>query len=222
MRRFLVIFIALFMSLIGISKAIAGDFSPRYSNSINHYGIGVYFAPKEFTIYSEPDEKSSVVEQIRWDRLGVAAIDDNLSSRSLFMSFVPSKNIALMSVIEDMDDWCQVIYNQYNGAKGWVRVSDSDKFMTWLDFMSKYGRINGVYMFLDLPEEYKIIRTAPDEEASIQDITSYSPDNVKLKFVKGNWMLVKVIDYSRTNTYIGWIKWRNTEGKIFVFPDFKN
>jgi hypothetical protein len=128
-----------------------------------------------------------------------------------------------MSVTEDTDDWYQIVYNQKTGATGWVqRTNSGDKFMTWLEFMNKYGRDKGIYLFLDLPAEYRKLHMAPDENARIQDIVNYSPDDVKIKFVKGNWMLVKVVDYSRTETHIGWIKWRNLDGKIFVFPNLKN
>ncbi|OGI21609.1 MAG: hypothetical protein A2287_08600 [Candidatus Melainabacteria bacterium RIFOXYA12_FULL_32_12] len=221
MKSLFFIIVALCVCFINFPKAISGDFLPRYSDSVSYYGIGVYFAPKEFAIYSEPDEESPIIEKINWNNFGVNSLTKELSSRNVFISFIPSKNIGIMSAIDDTENWCQVVYDQKTGAKGWVKITDSARFMTWMEFMSKYGKANDVYLFLDLPEEYRQIYTAPHEKAQILNMYPYSPDNVKLKFIKGNWMLVKVVDFSKTNTHIGWIRWRNDEGKIFAFPNLK-
>lgn len=221
MKRAFLMFIMLSAILIICPTAISSDFLPRYSDSINHYGVGVYLAPKEITIYSSNENDSRVIEHIKWSKFGVSSLNEDLSSKNVFISFVPTKDIALMSVVDDTDDWIEVIYDQKTGAKGWIKRSNSGKFLTWLEFMNKYGLSKEVYLFLDLPQEYRIIRTAPDEKAQVLAVPYYSPDNVKLKYVKGNWMLVKVIDYSKTNTYIGWIKWRDDDGKIYAFPNLK-
>ncbi|EKE02216.1 MAG: hypothetical protein ACD_20C00410G0002 [uncultured bacterium] len=221
MKKVFLAFIILFMSFIISPKAFSDGFLPRYSDSINNYGIGIYLAPKEFSIYAEPDQKSNIVEHIRWNNFGVSSLNNKLSSKNVFIAFIPKNNTAIMTAVDDMENWCQVIYDRKTGAKGWVKITDSNKFLTWLDFMTKYGKASDIYLFLDLPEEYRLIHTAPHENAQVQTTQPFSPDNVKLKFIKGNWMLVNVIDYSKTSTYIGWIRWRTNEGRIFAFPNLK-
>lgn len=219
-QKLIVIFEILIIFLSIYQRVFAQGFIPKYNDSINFCGIGIYLAPKKIVIYSEPDEKSRIIEQIQWNSLGVSNATDDLNSKRIFISFIPDKNVAVMSVVDDIDGWCRVIYNQRSGASGWVEIDNSDRFMTWFEFMDKYGRDKGLRLFADLPD--KKIYTSPDEKAQVQNCYNYCPDNVKLEFIRGNWMLVKVIDYSKTNTYIGWIKWRNDMGKIFAFPDFFN
>ena len=46
------------------------------------------------------------------------------------------------------------------------------------------------------------------------------PQTLKMTAIKGNWLLVNVFDMDKL-VKIGWIKWRNTSGEIYLFPAIK-
>jgi len=75
--------------------------------------------------------------------------------------------------------------------------------------------------FLYLPEEYRILRTSPEEGSQALKSTNYSPENIKLIYIRGNWMLVRALDYAKQDSFIGWIRWRSDDGTIFAFPYLK-
>lgn len=217
MKKIFFIFTALIF-LIHSNIAFGKEFLPRYMDSVKYFGIGVYFAPEETLVYSEPNENSKLAELIQWNKLGVKAYPVSLSSSQAFIAFLPEKKIALFSVISDTDDFYEIIYNHTTGAKGWIKKESSDKFLTWFEFMNKYGKKNGLYLFADLPEHHKIVHTGPGEDSQIIENCFYYPTGIKLKFIRGNWMLVRIIDYNK-QAPIGWIRWRSDDGKIFLFPD---
>ena len=71
----------------------------------------------------------------------------------------------------------------------------------------------------DAPKETKVIYGSNvDDAQSIGEITY--PQTVKLNTVKGNWLLIIAFDIDKTQK-IGWIKWRNLSGEIYLFPDIK-
>jgi len=218
--KLLLLIIFTFMTHICFSAhSYAAEFMPRSVNSINNHSIGVYFAPEEIKIYASPDEKSELIEIIRWNALGVEAIPQELSSAETFLAFVPNKKFALMSVISENDngDWVEIIFNKKNGDKGWIKNPTYDKFSTWLEFIRKYGKINRLYLLSDIPVKCRTMHTDPDENSQLIDNSSFSPQEIELVYISGNWMLVREIDYNKT-AQIGWIRWRDNDGNIFVFP----
>ena len=71
----------------------------------------------------------------------------------------------------------------------------------------------------DAPEETKIIHSNNVEDSQqIGKITL--PQTLKLTTVKGNWLLIIAFDIDKMQK-IGWIKWRNISGEIYLFPDIK-
>ena len=133
MKKLLVLIFSVFFLFAAINFCYA--FEPKYSDSSTQYGIGVYFAPKTNDIYPEPEENSEAIERIRWDNSGVHEARDDVNSKQVFIAFEPEKNIALFSVIDENDNWYQIVYNQNKGSKGWVKKSGGGKFMSWLEFL---------------------------------------------------------------------------------------
>lgn len=221
------IFITILTAILLTSACIqsfAAQYMPREVKSINNRAIGVFFAPEEIRIYAAPDEKSEMVEIIKWNTLGVKAIPQELSSFETFLAFVPEKKYALLPVLSENDneDWVEVIYNKKTGDKGWIKNSDSEKFKTWREFMQMYGKQNRLYFLSDIPENYKSIHTGPsDEDQQISDNNIIAAQELELTYISGNWMLVRIIDYNKS-THIGWIHWRDNDGNMFVFPKLDN
>lgn len=200
----------------------AAEYMPLRMNSINNHSIGVYFASQEIKIYMAPDEKSELKEIIKWDKLNIEAIPQELSSAEIFLAFVPDKKYAILSVMSENDneDWVEVLYNKKTGEKGWIKLQNQDSFKTWLELIQSYGKENRLYFLADIPEKYKKLYTNPDETSqTIQDDAFISVQEIEPTYISGNWMLVRAIDYNKT-AQIGWIQWRDSDGNIFVFPKF--
>lgn len=217
------IFFILFLIILFIacpnSQSKARDFSPISKTSVKSWGIGVYYAPKDFYIYKNPDDNSTIIEHVIWNELGTEALNPNLSAKNLFIAFHPKKNIALMNVTDEIDGWCQVVYNEDDGTTGWVKEFNPSQFNTWQDLMNNYGKTNGLSIFNDSPKMYQKLRTNPQDDAQIQQDYEYLPDNIRLSMIKGNWMLVRFMNFDST-IVIGWTKWRNDDGELFAFPKF--
>lgn len=212
--------ICLFLTfLFVIALPANADVMPYYVNNINSNSIGVYQASNNIKIFKEPNENSTLLLNITWDSKNFDCVD--VSASNLFAVFLPKKDLAFLTVVDENDneDWVQIAYNQ-NGAKtGWVKKDDEFRFMNWRTFINIYGRKYGLYYFKDAPEESKIIYgSTVDDAKSLGKITL--PQNLKLTNVSGNWILVIAYDVDKTQK-IGWIKWRNISGAIYLFPDIK-
>ena len=91
--------------------------------------------------------------------------------------------------------------------------------MTWLNFFNTYARKNGLYFLADVENVDKIVYTEPSVNAYVSRDSFYNIVGIEFKLIRGNWMLVKIIDMDKTEA-IGWLKWRNEDNKILVFPKF--
>lgn len=215
MKKFLLLLVMI-ITLILPAKA---DVMPYYVKNISSNSIGVYQAPNNLKIYSEPNENSKILLNVIWDENNYNCT--NVSAGNLFVVFLPKRDLAFLTVVDenDSEDWVQISYNQ-NGIKtGWVKKDDDFRFMNWRSFINIYGRKYGLYYLKDAPDPSKIMYgTAADDAKSIGKITL--PQNMKLTSVSGNWALVIIYDVDRTQK-IGWIKWRNISGEIYLFPDIK-
>jgi len=215
MKKIFIVF-ALLCNLFITAKA---DVMPYYVNSINSNSIGVYQASKNIKIYSDPNENSKILLNVNWDSNSFNC--SNVSASNLFVIFLPKKELAFLTVIDENDneDWVKVAYNDNGAHAGWVKKDDEYRFMSWRSFFNLYGRKYGLYYMKDAPDTSKIIYGTNVENA--QEIGKITlPKSVKLTSVSGNWLLIIAFDVDKTQK-IGWIKWRNISGEIFLFPDIK-
>lgn len=195
------------------------DVMPYYVNNINTNSIGVYQAPNNIRIYKEPNEHSQLLLNVYWDSKTFNSPD--VSASNLFGVFLPKKELAFLTVIDENDgeDWVQVVYNKNGAQLGWVKKDDEFRFMNWRTFFNLYGRKYGLYYMKDAPDESKVIYgSCVDEAKTIGKITL--AQTVKVTSVSGNWVLIIAYDIDKTQK-IGWIKWRNISGEIYLFPDIK-
>lgn len=211
--------LTLFALLFGIILPVKADVMPYYVNNINTSSIGVYQAPNDIKIFKEPNANSKLLLNVSWDKDNYNCTD--VSASNLFVVYLPKKELAFLTVVDENDneDWVKIVYNQNGNKFGWIKKDDEFRFMNWRSFFNLYGRKYGLYYMKDAPEDSKLIYGNNVEDAkSIGKITL--PRNLQLTTVKGNWLLIIAYDIDRTQK-IGWIKWRNISGEIYLFPNIK-
>lgn len=212
------IFLILTFIITSILPAKA-DVMPYYVNNIDTNSIGVYQVSNNIKIYKEPNENSQLLLNVSWDSKSFNCPD--ISASNLFVVFLPKRDLAFLTVVDESDneDWLQIIYNKNGCQTGWIKKDDDYRFMNWRTFFNIYGRKYGLYYMKDAPEDSKIIYGTSDDNAqSIGKITL--PQTVKLTSVRGNWILIIAFDVDKFQK-IGWIKWRNISGEIYLFPNIK-
>ncbi|MBX2859625.1 MAG: hypothetical protein KTR14_00190 [Vampirovibrio sp.] len=223
-------------------------FGPDVYESELQYGVGVYFAPYNLNIYAEPNTAADVVESLVWSEKtptsNVRSTHQNLNlpAKNTFLSFYPNLQIAIMPVVSDTDDgWLEVVYDQDQKKTGWVpnrqqllsslpdfiepgneQQTPADLpphmgvFQTWIDFVKLNAKANGIYWLNGVSDYHRNIRTSPKDTAKFVKITVMK--DLKVRHARGNWLLVEVLDFNR-NTPIGWVRWRDANGRLLVFPN---
>lgn len=217
MRKLILSLIASFFLTLPI---LAVEFLPRYNDSIKNYGIGIYFGNGATTVYQEPNDKSPIIAKLNWDAENVYMGKEILSPRNIFAVFLPEKGLSgFIATDEQGTEYTEIIYNNSKGLKGWIKNDTENKAFYWRQLFYKYGKTKGLYMFANMDESSKYLMLAPDDEAEVSHKIIY-PKFIKLQLIKGNWALIKVVDYDNEQK-VGWYKWRNSDGTLNLFPDFK-
>lgn len=213
MKKFFVILIFIF----SLFSPVNADIMPYYVGSINTNSIGVYQASNNIRVYKEPNEKSSILLDIYWN--SKVFNSPEVSASNLFCVFLPQKELAFLQVVDETEDWVQISFNKNGDQTGWVKKEDELRFSNWRTFFNNYGRKYGVYYMKDVPEEAKNIYGSNADDAQKIGIINM-PQTIRLTAVKGNWLLVNVFDMDKLQK-IGYVKWRNTGGEIYLFPAIK-
>ncbi len=205
--KFIKFIFSVFLIAILCPKIFAKNFLPNYSYNIKYPGVGVCLIKHNKDVYIEPDIYSHKVYKI----------NANMDPESI-LAITPDANIIFAA--EDTDrKWVQIITEQNKGTKGWIPLANNERFLPWHKFIQKYGNKYGLYTFNDIPDQYKKIYLSPDESAQFHKLDYYNPKMIKPKIVRGNWVMVSVMNIDR-KIYIGWIRWRSSEGKLYAFPNF--
>ncbi len=236
---------ALGMLLVSESQAMSGfGFSPQMYKSGYTYGNGIYFAPYDIIVYAEPNDNAPILKQIHWDRntqsnsiRAVGTGSNTMAADHVFFCFYPQLDVAMMAVTaENEDGWVEVVYDQARHKTGWVKAKQSEAqaedgqtldpidthpahfgvYQSWQDFMRLNARANGVYWLSGVSQYQRSMRQADQDEAKFIPITIIR--DLKVRHLRGNWMLVEVLDFER-NTPIGWMRWRDGDGNLLVFPN---
>lgn len=234
-----------------LSEAVAAvsatGFEPQAFKSGVTYGNGVFFAPRQFTVYEKPDKNAPMIASFSWNsgmRGNTVDVSTSqgeqhaVSANQVFFCFYPSLEVAMMAVTGDDDrGWVEVVYDQKNQKTGWVRLKETPEksatgaklssldnpepshfgvYQTWLEFMRMNAKPNGIYWLSGVKEYSRSLRSADQDEAKLIPVTIIR--NLKVKHVRGNWLLVEVLDFEN-NTPLGWVRWRDDEGNLMVFPN---
>lgn len=219
MRKFLLLII-FFIFTFFVLPARA-DIIPMGSKSIKYYGIGVLNMPQNYTVYKYPYKDAEILKEVNYENLKKSAIRNKLDMRKVsYITYVPSEKLALLTVdLDPGNDWYCVFINQETGEKGWVYNDDDTSFMTYRRLFYKYGKKYGIRFFNDLPEEKKVLYAKEDLTSQVLEQITY-PKFATFTAIRGNWMLVVVNDSSK-KAKVGWFNWRNEDGTLNVFPNFK-
>lgn len=217
MKKIFIIFTILLGCFLPVNLAAKADVMPYYVNNINTNSIGVYQASNNIKIYQEPNEKSPLLLDAYWDSKTYNC--PSVSASNLFVVFLQAKELAFLTVVDENEDWIQVVYNRNGNQQGWVKKDDEYRFMNWRTFFNLYGRKYGLYYMKDSPESTKTLYGSNVDDAKSIGLINL-PQTIKLTTVKGNWLLVCVYDIDKMQK-IGWIKWRNISGEIYLFPAIK-
>lgn len=199
-------------------SVFAKDVIPSKVFGVNDHSFGVYqMSEKKMTLYAEPEETSAIIKKLEWDDKKVNV--DGIELQDLFVLYLPDRNLALLTVVDETDDWVKVIYDNSNGASAWLKKDDPYKFMPWGTFYNIYGKKYGLYQLKQAPESSNIIRVGADNFAQVVGELNM-PKKIVLNVVKGNWALVSVVDldkYPKT----GFVRWRGDSGEKYYFPLIK-
>jgi hypothetical protein len=237
----------LFLSFNGVAMAVdAGQgFSPQRYQSGLQYGAGVFFAPYRFTLYPEPKEEAPAIATVEWtpdsglNGIRMTRPDGdpmNAYADKLFLSYYPALNIAMMAVVgENGQGWAEVVYDQQARKTGWVRLGLPDEqpikpvkrsantdishfgvYQTWFEFMKLNAKNSGIYWLSGVADYNRALRSKDEDTAKLISVTLIR--KLKVRYVRGNWLLVEVQDFEM-NSPIGWIRWRDDDGNLMVFPN---
>lgn len=227
---FIVIFIlaGLIFTIIP-AQALLRGFSPDQYPSEKNFGIGVYFAPKNIKLYLEPKLDSDLIEELDWTyaRLQINSASDTIENpEDVFIAFYPYKEIAVMSVIEETDDWVQVIYDHKNNLTGWIYLKTPiektqyntyiGNFYGWFQFMLKIAKKRGIYFLPGVPKKDRKLRGQPKDDSPVIKYDFTYVKRLQIKHIRGNWILVKAYDISEGSPF-GWIRWRDENGQLMIF-----
>lgn len=207
------------MTMLLSSFAVeAKDVLPRgvFGGTVNSYGV-YQVSENSIVLYNEPDDNAKVVKKITWNSESTDI--EGLGLQDLFVVFLPDKELAMLTVVDETDDWVKVIYDDRTNESAWLKKDDPFKFLPWVTFYNIYGKKYGLYQLKQAPANSGIIRTSGVDDA--QEVGSLNmPKTIKLNTIKGNWALVSVSDldkYPKT----GFVRWRGDNGAKYYFPLIK-
>lgn len=209
MIKKILIILSLFISL-----PVFADTMPFYVDSIPKSAIGLYQTGNDITLFSHPEANSQIIKELSFT-YNPETMPDNT-----FAILLNEKKLGFLYVSDiGDDDWVQVIYDKRTGAKGWVQTEDRMQFLPWLNFYNLYGRKYGLRFFKDVPEEIENLYAKSEDGSQIVSKLKYVKQ-LKVTAIRGNWALVSAFDIDKTPK-TGYLKWRNSDGKIYAFPNIR-
>ena len=70
-----------------------------------------------------------------------------------------------------------------------------------------------------MPEDEKVLYAAEDKNSQVLEKLTY-PKFITFTVIRGNWLLAAVNDMTK-QAKVGWFNWRNDDGTLNMFPNFK-
>lgn len=198
-------------------KTLAGDVMPSLVSLSNTNTLGLYQVDNTIVLRSNPDDKAPITKVIKWSRNKVEPADLDFSD--IFVVLINSKDLALMAVTDETEDWVEVIYNNKTGDRGWLKKDDPYKFSSWYNFYSMYGKKYGLYILTGAPESARQMHGSTEDNSKII-ATINTPIKINLNVIRGNWMLLSVMDMDRIPK-TGYLRWRSDDGVKYLFPAIK-
>ena len=208
------------MSLFFTSAEVSYS-NPYYTTDMQPSGYGILEITSDTDIYKEPDENSELLITLTLSksRSNFITMDAPKGSSYYFLAENKNKDKAYLLVDDETESgWYKVLYGKKDGLTGWVKASPKS-FKSLRAFYMENGRKNGVYLFKDVPPDERKLYAKPFEKPEDKKtVANYDHAyQIKLEIIKGNWMLVRILDINN-NEKIGFLRWRTNEGKVFLFP----
>ena len=200
------------------TNAFSANVVPQYISITQTNSLGLYQAPNEIVLYSEPSESANIIHSISW--IGTQIFPDSIKQENLFILFVPEKNLAMLAVTDDTEDWIEVIYNNSTGAKGWIKKDDPYRFMSWVMFYNMYGKKYGLNLLKEAPVEALNLHASTSDKSQIVSTIKLPVQKINVTAIMGNWALVSVYDIDKTPK-TGYVRWRSDNGIKYFFPAVK-
>lgn len=218
--RKLIVFFTFIIFLIFVMPARA-DILAISSKNIKHYGIGIINLPHNYVVHQFPYEDSKIIREVNYEGIKKSAIVNTIDMRKIsYVTYIPSEQIALLTVESNIGNgWYNVYLNQETGETGWIYTDEPNAFYTYKSLFYAFGKKYGIRMFNDLPKEKKILYAKQSTEAQKLEQLSY-PKYITFTVIRGNWLLATVNDMTK-QAKVGWFKWRNDDGTLNMFPNFK-
>jgi len=214
MKRF--ILSVLFMIIFGLG-AYAKDIIPMTPISDNVRTVGIYQVENDVTVYKFPAKEAPILYKIRYNDEEFTPAE--IGANNFFALYVTKKDLAYVNVVDIVDGWVEIVYNNLTGATGWIQEDDPYKFMTWINFYTTYGKKYGLKILKGTPAFCKDLKSSPDDMA--QNISTINlPKIIRLNLIRGNWALVSIMDLDKTPK-TGYVRWRSDDGVRYFYPDIK-
>ena len=211
-------FMFIVISFFAISTmTFAKDVIPVRPNINQIQSVGLYQVGDDIKIYEEPDEDSLLLYRVRWNK--EEFFPEEIGFDKFFVVFLEDKNLALVAVTDYDDEWVEIIYDNTTGKKGWIKMDDPYKFMTWINFYNSYGKKYGLTLLKSSPESCYNLKAATDDNSQTVSTINH-PKKINLNVIRGNWALVSVMDVDRTPK-TGYVRWRSDDGIRYFFPALK-
>lgn len=211
------IIISLFF-LFGLTlQCLAADVMPNVVSLSNTNTLGVYQTSETIVLRKTPDDNAKIIKVIRIYKNNIEPSD--LKFEDVFVVYKASKDLAFMAVTDETEDWVELIYNNKTGERGWMKKDDPYKFLTWVNFYNTYAKKYGLYILNGAPERIKDMHGSTADTSKIISTMNH-PQKINLNIIKGNWMLVSVMDIDRTPK-TGYVRWRSEDGIKYLFPAIK-
>lgn len=196
--------------------------NPYYSTDIPACGYGVVEFDQDLDLYEEPnfDSKLLMTLVLSHSSSNFTMMGEAKGSSYYMLAENKKKDKAYLLVVDENDNgWYKVAYGKKEGLFGWVNLP-ANQFMSLKDFYFANGRKNGVYIFKDIPPDERKLYAQPFEKAEDKKtVANYDHAyKIKLEIIKGNWMLVRVLDINNAEK-IGYLRWRSDDGKLLLFPN---
>ena len=214
MKKFI---LSLIIAFITSCTTYAKDVIPIRPTDNHINTVGLYQVGDDITIYKEPNENSQILYRIRYNN--TEFFPTEIGFEKFFIVYLEKKSLALVGVVDYLDDWVEIVYDNSSGATGWIKKDDPYKFMTWINFYNNYGKKYGLTLLKSTPNSCLDIKSSTDEKSKTID-TINQPEMIKLNVIRGNWALVSVFDMDRTPK-TGYVKWRSEDGVKYFFPTLR-
>lgn len=190
---------------------------PTYTTTVPKNVYGFLQVGNTFDVHSKPGPDSVVLDSIKWDKDEVLYRKYRLDPTEMFAVLVPEKKYAFLYVMDEEEGWFKVVYDKKNQKMGWVKAKTEEDFWGLKDFYTYFGKKKSLYYLKDVDVQKRSLRSAPSD--SSQALQGFNvTKNIKLVLIRGNWALVSIIDYERSVPKTGYIKWRDSDGALYLFP----